>query len=227
MKATWKSFEDFSTLIVDKGIVEDHLPTEVMAALKRCHKQYVHGQYDPAEIKKIRESRQEEYAKKMYAEREESSVARGGKSWLERVKAFDQEVQANTSRVSDEGRQMPDGPREITVTVDFEGPSGYEPLASEHTAVELENVNGIAATKPANRTEKDRSDTSVSGEESEKDAPALTPAASRFVQALMTPNGRPSHTDTTDSSAAQSTDVVLEMEAISPDPEDNKSSQSE
>ena len=144
MKATWKSFEDFSTLIVDKGLVEDHLPTEVMAALKRCHKQYVHGRYDPAEIKTIWERRQEDYSLKMYAEREASYVGTGGRAWLERVKAFEA-MEDTGSRASDEGSQTLNGPREVTITVDFEGPSGHEPFAAECTAGEMENANGIVA----------------------------------------------------------------------------------
>jgi len=225
MKATWKSFEDFSTLIVDKGLVEDHLPTEVMAALKRCHKQYMRDQYDPAEIKKIRERRQKEYSLKMYAEREASYVGTGGRGWLERVKAFE-EMEDTGSRASDEASQTLNGPREVTITVDFEGPSGCEPLALECTAGEMENTNGIAAcTEPADRSEKEHSD--ILDEDSQKDAPVLTAAASTFVQALMTANGQTAHSATADTTATQSTDVVLEMEPISPTMEDNKSSQSE
>lgn len=226
MKATWKSFEDFSTLIVDKGIVEDHLPTEVMAALKRCHKQYVRGQYDPAEIKKIRERRQEEYSQKMYAEREASYGGTGGRAWLERVRALE-EMGDVGSRVSDEASQTVDGPREITITVDFEGPSGHEPLTPESTEGELEHANGVATNGIATAGPADSSEKECSGEESQKDAPAPTAAASRFVQALMTSNGGPAHAAARDTTAAQSADVVLEMETISPTLEDNKSSQSE
>ena len=225
MKATWKSFEDFSTLIVDKGLLEDHLPTEVMTALKRCHKQYVRGRYDPAEIKKIQERRQEEYSLKMYTEREASYVGTGRRGWLERVKAIEA-MEDTGSRASDEGSQTLNGPREVTITVDFEGPSGREPLAPECTAGEAENTNGIVAyTEPADISEKERTD--IPDEDSQKDAPVLTAAASTFVQALMTANGQPTNSAAADTTATQSTDVVLEMEAISPTMEDNKSSQSE
>ena len=61
MKLTWKSFEDLSTISVDKGMVEDHLPTAVMAGLKRIKEQFVGHHYDPKETERIRIDAHDKY----------------------------------------------------------------------------------------------------------------------------------------------------------------------
>ena len=98
MKLTWKSFEDFSAIEVDKGMVEDHLPTAVMAGLKQINRQFIGaGRYDPNETERIRMEAKEQYQQKMTAIRRGESVDRASvdveshedTSWSERVKAFE------------------------------------------------------------------------------------------------------------------------------------------
>ena len=76
MKLTWKSFEDFSAIAVDKGMVDDHLPTAVMAGLRRIKRQFIGCRYDPKETERIRLDASEEYREKMAAARRGQSVER-------------------------------------------------------------------------------------------------------------------------------------------------------
>ena len=69
MKLTWKSFEDLSTITVDKGMVEDHLPTAVMAGLRRIKKQFIGRHYDPKETERIRNDVHQEYRQRATARR--------------------------------------------------------------------------------------------------------------------------------------------------------------
>ncbi|CAI8058329.1 Diacylglycerol lipase-alpha [Geodia barretti] len=75
MKLTWKSFEDLSTISVDKGMVEDHLPTSVMAGLKRIKVQYIGHRYDPKETERIRIDAHEKYRQRATALRRRKYTA--------------------------------------------------------------------------------------------------------------------------------------------------------
>ena len=76
MKLTWKSFEDFSAIVVDQGMVDDHLPTAVTAGLRRIKKQFVARRYDPKETERIRIDASEAYQQKMAAVRRGESAER-------------------------------------------------------------------------------------------------------------------------------------------------------
>ena len=98
MKLTWKSFEDFSAIAVDKGMVEDHLPTAVMAGLKKINRQFIQsGRYDPKETERIRIDAREAYTQKVAVTRQRDleRVDSGSvsvdynHSLSERVEAFD------------------------------------------------------------------------------------------------------------------------------------------
>ena len=73
MKLTWKSFEDFGVIAVDKGMVEDHLPTGVMAGLKRIRAQHISRVFDPKETERVRIDARERYQAR-------ASRLRGGES---------------------------------------------------------------------------------------------------------------------------------------------------
>lgn len=79
MKLTWKSFEDLSTITVDKGMVEDHLPTAVMAGLRRIKKQFIGCHYDPKETERIRTDAHLEYRQRATARRRRKDF--GGESF--------------------------------------------------------------------------------------------------------------------------------------------------
>ena len=49
MKVSWVSSEDLCVILVDRGIVEDHLPTSVLEAMNHCVKHFLRGKYDPTE----------------------------------------------------------------------------------------------------------------------------------------------------------------------------------
>ena len=65
MKLTWKSFEDMSTIVVDKGMMEDHLPTAVTVGLQRITKQFIGRRYDPKETERIRINAYQEYLQRV------------------------------------------------------------------------------------------------------------------------------------------------------------------
>ena len=73
MKLTWKSFEDFSSIAVDKGMVEDHLPMAVVAGLRRIKKQFIGQRYDPKETERIRIDASNEYRQREACIRREES----------------------------------------------------------------------------------------------------------------------------------------------------------
>jgi sn1-specific diacylglycerol lipase len=75
MKLTWKGFEDLSTISVDKGMVEDHLPTAVMAGLKRIKEQFVGHHYDPKETERIRIDAHDKYRQRATALRRRNNFA--------------------------------------------------------------------------------------------------------------------------------------------------------
>ena len=63
--------EDFSTIAVDKGMVEDHLPTAVMSGLKTINKQFIQsGRYDPKETERVRIDAREAYTQKIAVTRQ-------------------------------------------------------------------------------------------------------------------------------------------------------------
>ncbi len=46
--------EDICVIMVDRGMVQDHLPNNVLAALIRCKKEMVGRQYKQREIRDLR-----------------------------------------------------------------------------------------------------------------------------------------------------------------------------
>ena len=49
-------------IIIDKGIVQDHLPNEVLNAMKRCNSQLISGNYDPVEVEQKRKKLMDEFS---------------------------------------------------------------------------------------------------------------------------------------------------------------------
>ena len=190
MKVTWKSFEDFSTLIVDKGIVEDHLPTEVLGALKLCHRQHIDGRYNASEMTTIRERRWEE-----------STMGDPVVTALPVGNAY----------------QSQRYPTTLTVVVDLEAPVEHEPSTSlsphwgergehvtaHHTAL---SEAGLVASHTVRTARED------SYHENGTDPSTLTNAASGFMQAMMMTSsggwGSPSN-------PTQSPDVAIELSSYS------------
>ena len=61
--------EDLCVITVDRGTIDDHLPNNVLNALKRCKQQFMDSVYNPGEVdhlrrKKSRDRHKEEEAKK-------------------------------------------------------------------------------------------------------------------------------------------------------------------
>ena len=46
--------EDICVITVDRGMVDDHLPNSVLAALLRCQKEIVGRQYRPRKVMSLR-----------------------------------------------------------------------------------------------------------------------------------------------------------------------------
>ena len=55
--------ENLGTILVDKGMIEDHLPNHVLAALKLCWDKLLRNSphYDPSKIKQLREKKEKLY----------------------------------------------------------------------------------------------------------------------------------------------------------------------
>ena len=130
MKLTWKSFEDFSAITVDKGMVEDHLPTAVMAGLKRIRKQFIHSQFDPKETERIRLNAQEQYRQMAEALRRDGRV----NGYTKRVKDYAQEGEEFENQTNQE-QNVPTlqkrelginlQPQSLSVVATLEDPSYY------------------------------------------------------------------------------------------------------
>lgn len=126
MKLTWKSFEDFSAIAVDKGMVEDHLPTSVLSSLKHIKRQYIHRQYDPKETERIRIDARKRYQEKMADKRKEDSVA-GDARWRQpsveevETREFQNVISQDKNGDIDSTRT----PRSVTVAVTLEDPDYY------------------------------------------------------------------------------------------------------
>lgn len=128
MKLTWKSFEDFSAIAVDKGMVEDHLPTAVMAGLKRIKKQFIHSQFDPKETERVRLNAQEQYRQMAEALRREGRVnGYTVKDYAKKREEFknqkNQELNISESQKGDLGVDSP--PNSVSVAVTLEDASYY------------------------------------------------------------------------------------------------------
>lgn len=55
--------ENIGVILVDKGMLEDHLPNRILAALKLCKEKLLHKcpQYDAVKLRKLRENREQLY----------------------------------------------------------------------------------------------------------------------------------------------------------------------
>ena len=62
MKVTHKPGEDFSVILLDRGILEDHLPNNVLSAMKRCQAQLITPHYTSEEIQRRRKEIQEQFS---------------------------------------------------------------------------------------------------------------------------------------------------------------------
>ena len=49
--------DDLSVIVVDRGMVDDHLPNNVLSALKRCQKKLVGSLYNAEEMQTMREEK--------------------------------------------------------------------------------------------------------------------------------------------------------------------------
>ena len=49
--------EDLCVIIVDRGMVDDHLPNNVLAALRRCRRELVGSKYDSTETALLRKEK--------------------------------------------------------------------------------------------------------------------------------------------------------------------------
>ena len=205
MKATWKSFEDFSTLIVDKGIVEDHLPTEVLGALKLCHRQHINGRYNVSEASGRRWGESTD-ADPVVTVPPVNTTAR---FWWDTMSE-------RSEMAAENAYQSQRYPTSLTVEVDLEPPMEDEPISSQppHRGEGGENETarcpsrseaGLVTLHTVRNARED------SYHENHTDTSALTTAASGFMQPLMTSSGGWA----SPSNLTRSPDVVLEMEHIS------------
>ena len=133
MKFTWKSFEDFSTIAVDKGMVEDHLPTAVMAGLKTINKQFIQsGRYDPKETERVRIDAREAYTQKIAVTRQRDldcvdygSVNVGTNNWNQRVEAMNT-LENHTNTYEKNGTlEMQSGSNIVEASVTIESESSF------------------------------------------------------------------------------------------------------
>ena len=202
MKLTWKSFEDFSAIAVDKGMVEDHLPTAVMAGLKRIRRQFIHSQFDTKETERIRMNTQEKYRQMVEALRRDERV--NGHS--ERVKDYTQrggDVENQRKRVHKGGLGMDTNPNSVTVAVTLEEASYYG--SEDDTQVD----DGRNADPPTTNTDvNDKTSTSNSA----------AAVAKMFVKTLQKSSVQTSTSTTTTAAQQKSGEIALEMEAQSSSP---------
>lgn len=59
---------------VDRGILEDHLPNQVLSALRRCKHAYISGKYDPTETEQRRRELSEQLAHRRTLQREKENA---------------------------------------------------------------------------------------------------------------------------------------------------------
>lgn len=207
MKLTWKSFEDFSAIAVDKGMVEDHLPTSVLSGLKHIRRQYIHRHYDPKETERIRIDTRKTYQEKMEAKRKEDaslsaddvilrqpSVENGAtRGELQNVNSQDKNGDIDSSRM----------PHSVTVAVTLEDDNYYR--TDNGTEDRNGSSNGaVNGGRTVGVSTRDRNGDAVNGVST-----SATAAASMFVQALT-------KTSVSHVSKQGPNDVKLEME---PSPE--------
>ena len=200
MKLTWKSFEDFSTITVDKGMVEDHLPTAVFAGLKRIKRQYIYRNYDPEETEAIRDKVRNEY-------RQRAAMNRGGESlysgsdevdtWKQRVSMFE-DLETRESRNGVESQKQ-------SLAVDSGTPHSISVAVTlEDTRFYSSGDNGRAAENGNMQT----STSEVKNDDVTLETSTAATIASKFVQTLTQTSPTPI-----------SDDVALEMEVLSQSPE--------
>ena len=53
------SGEDLCVIVVDRGLVDDHLPNNVLKALIRCQEEIVGSRYNTDEVQLLRETQKE------------------------------------------------------------------------------------------------------------------------------------------------------------------------
>lgn len=72
--------ENLGTILVDKGMIEDHLPNRVLAALRLCWDKLLLNSphYDPSKIKKLREKKEKLYRQVFRAYKDEESTKETG-----------------------------------------------------------------------------------------------------------------------------------------------------
>ena len=57
--------EDSSEIIVDRGMVGDHLPNHVLSALLRCQKEIVGTLYKPNEVRSLRINKRQKISERV------------------------------------------------------------------------------------------------------------------------------------------------------------------
>lgn len=72
--------ENLGTILVDKGMIEDHLPNHVLAALRLCWDKLLLNSphYDPSKIKKLREKKEKLYRRVFRACKDEEPTKETG-----------------------------------------------------------------------------------------------------------------------------------------------------
>ena len=72
--------ENLGTILVDKGMIEDHLPNHVLAALRLCWDKLLLNSphYDPSKIKKLREKKEKLYRQVFRACKDEEPTKETG-----------------------------------------------------------------------------------------------------------------------------------------------------
>ena len=244
MKLTWKSFEDFRVIVVDRGMVEDHLPTAVYANLQRVKKQFIHCKYNPEETEEIRKQAQEDYRRRMVARRKGEVVdgdSEGSNNWKERVEAFEQ-LEARRSKLeTSNGNGVADSNRNdselvsfstapahaVTVTVDLEDARYYIPEEESREVEPTVNPQDTTAQLTTSISSPPKSDSIHAAATSEEEGVETVPESStaavtarNFAQTLATlslgsPASRPVH-DVHD--GVHAGEVALELEIIDPAP---------
>lgn len=187
MKLTWKSFEDFSAIAVDKGMVEDHLPTSVLASLKHIRRQYIHRHYDPNETERIQIDARKRYQEKMADKRkEDASRSAYDVKWKQQSVEEVEVRKLRNVNLQDKDIDSSRQPHSVTVAVTLEDADYYK------TDNGVEDRNG-----PTNDA--------VNGKETVGGSATATAAANMFVQAIA-------KTSVSGVSEQGSNDVKLEIE---------------
>ena len=160
--------ENLGTILVDKGMLEDHLPNHVLAALKLCLDKLLLNSphYDPSKIQQLREKKEKLYRQVFRACKGEQTRETGFTFLVNETPMVSEQRRLSAGRVARqrtmetaaEQHQQPPSisltvaadvycEREVTnSSVGTNGPQDLE-LGLQNHAVELATPKGTAATQ--------------------------------------------------------------------------------